>query len=227
MQELFDFIANFVSRPDKVLMDFINNYGNWIYVLLFVIIFAETGLIIASFIMPFLPGDALIFAIGMIAANDEQAHLHIEYIVPLLMLAAILGDNVNYFVGKRFGNWLLANPGKFYIQPQHIEKATKFFNENGKKAIIIARFMPVVRTIIPFICGTTKLEYRTFITYSFIGAVLWVGVVSMLGYFLGGFKFVQDNLEMFIFGIIIAANLPLITRILKAQFTKIKSRKSK
>jgi membrane-associated protein len=220
MQEIFDFIANFVSRPDKVLMDFINNYGNWIYVFLFLIIFAETGLIVASFIMPFLPGDALIFAIGMIAANDNQQHLHIEYIIPVLMLAAILGDTVNYYVGSRFGNWLLANPGKFYIQPKHIQKATDFFNEHGKKAIIIARFMPVVRTIIPFICGTTKLDYRTFITYSFIGAVLWVGVISMLGYFLGGFAIVQNNLEYFIFGIIIAANLPLITRLVKGRFFK-------
>lgn len=223
MQEIFDFIANFVSRPDKVLMDFINNYGNWIYVFLFVIIFAETGLIIASFIMPFLPGDALIFAIGMIAANDSQNHLHIEYIIPILMVAAILGDTVNYYVGSRFGNWLLANPGKFYIQPKHIEKATQFFNEHGKKAIIIARFMPVVRTIIPFICGTTRLDYRTFITYSFIGAVLWVGVISMLGYFLGGFAFVQNNLEYFIFGIIIAANLPLISRLVKGKFSKSKT----
>lgn len=220
MQEIFDFIANFVSRPDKVLMDFINNYGNWIYVFLFFIIFAETGLIVASFIMPFLPGDALIFAVGMIAANDQQNHLHIEYIIPLLMLAAILGDTLNYYVGSRFGKWLLEHPGKFYIQPQHIEKATQFFEEHGKKAIIIARFMPVVRTIIPFICGTTKLNYTTFITYSFIGAVLWVGVISILGYFLGGFTFVQNNLEYFIFGIIIAANLPLITRLLKSRFSK-------
>ena len=220
MQEILDFIANFVSRPDKVLMDFINNYGNWIYVFLFLIIFAETGLIIASFIMPFLPGDALIFAVGMIAANDQQNHLHIEYIIPLLMVASILGDTLNYYVGSRFGSWLLANPGKFYIQPKHIEKATQFFEEHGKKAIIIARFMPVVRTIIPFICGTTKLNYRTFITYSFIGAVLWVGVISLLGYFLGGFKFVQDNLEYFIFGIIIAANLPLIMRLFKSRFSK-------
>lgn len=223
MQEILDFIANFVSRPDKVLMDFINNYGNWIYVFLFVIIFAETGLIIASFIMPFLPGDALIFAVGMIAANDQQNHLHIEYIIPLLMVAAILGDTLNYYVGSRFGSWLLANPGKFYIQPKHIEKATQFFDEHGKKAIIIARFMPVVRTVIPFICGTTKLEYKTFITYSFIGAVLWVGVISMLGYFLGRFSFVQNNLEYFIFGIIIAANLPLIIRLVKSRFSKSKT----
>src|SRR5690606_13101334 len=220
MQEILDFIANFVSRPDRVLMDFINHYGYWIYVFLFFIIFAETGLIVASFIMPFLPGDALIVAVGMSAANDQQNHLHIEYIIPLLMMAAILGDTLNYYVGSRFGRWLLAHPGRFYIQPKHIEKATQFFEEHGQKAIIIARFMPVVRTIIPFICGTTKLNYSTFITYSFIGAVLWVGVISLLGYFLGGFTFVQNNLEYFIFGIIIAANLPLIARLLKSRFSK-------
>lgn len=220
MQQIIEFLTNFVSRPDKVLNNFIENYGNWIYVILFLIIFTETGLIIASFLMPFLPGDALIFAIGMVAANDEQQHLHLEYIVPLLMVAAILGDNVNYFVGYKFGNWLLANPGKFRIKPNHIEKANRFFNEHGKKAIIIARFMPVVRTIIPFICGTSRVDYKTFLLYSFIGAFLWVGIVSILGYYLGTYEFVQQNLEYFIFGIILAANSPLIIRLLKAKFSK-------
>lgn len=220
MQELFDFIANFVSRPDKVIMEFINSYGYWVYIFLFLIIFAETGLIVMSFIMPFLPGDALIFAIGMIAASDEQNHLHIEYIIPLLMLAAILGDNVNYYVGRKFGNWLLANPNKFFLKQQHIDKATAFFDEHGKKAIIIARFMPVVRTIIPFICGTTRLNYKTFITYSIIGAFLWVGLISILGYILGQNDIVKNNLEIFIFGIILAANLPLILRLLKSKFSK-------
>lgn len=220
MQDLIEFITKFVSRPDQVLFDFINQYGNWIYLLLFAIIFAETGLIIASFIMPFLPGDALIFAIGMIAANDKQAHLHIEYIVPLLILAALLGDNLNYYLGTRFGRWLYSHPNNFFVKPHHLRKATHFFNEHGKKAIIIARFMPVVRTIIPFVCGTAKLSYPTFLTYSFIGAVLWVGVISTLGYFLGGFDFVQKNLEFFILGIILVANLPLITRIVKAQIAK-------
>lgn len=224
MLSIIEFFTNFVQRPDKVIMDFINTYGYWIYVLLFVIIFAETGLIVMSFIMPFLPGDALIFAIGMIAASDDQNHLHIEYIIPLLMVAAILGDNLNYYIGSRFGNWLLSNPNKFFIKEKHLAKATDFFNENGKKAIIIARFMPVVRTIIPFICGTTRLDYKTFITYSFIGAVLWVGAISMLGYFLGQFTIVKNHLELFIFGIIIAANLPLIFRIVKAQFTKNKTK---
>ncbi len=218
MQDFFEFITNFVSRPDKVLMDFIAVYGYWIYFILFVIIFAETGLIVASFIMPFLPGDALIFAIGMIAANDQQNHLHIEYIIPLLMAAAILGDNVNYFVGRKFGNWLLEHPGKFKIKPDHLDKATRFFNENGKKAIVIARFMPVVRTIIPFVCGTTRVDYKTFLIYSLLGAFLWVGLISVLGYFLGTYDFVQRNLEYFIIGIIVAANSPMIFRFIKKRF---------
>ncbi len=220
MQSIIEFITNFVQRPDKVLMDIIASYGYWIYAILFVIIFAETGLIIMSFIMPFLPGDALIFSIGMIAANDEQNHLHIEYIIPLLMVAAILGDNVNYFVGKKFGNWILRKEDSFFLKKRHLDKATAFFNDHGKSAIIIARFMPVVRTIIPFICGTTHLRYRTFITYSFIGAVLWVGAISLLGYTLGQFDIVKNNLEKFIVGIIVLANMPLIIRIVKAQFNK-------
>lgn len=223
MQEIFNTIADFVSRPDKVLLDFINAYGSWIYVFLFLIIFAETGLIVASFLMPFLPGDALIFAVGMISANQEQQTLHIEIIIPLLMLAAILGDTLNYYVGKRFGNWLIENPNKFFIKPSHIKQASDFLDQHGQKAIIIARFMPVVRTIVPFICGTTKLNYSTFIKYSFLGAVLWVGVISLLGYFFGGFEFVQKNLELFIFGIIIAANLPLIIRLFSRLFSKNKS----
>lgn len=220
MQQLIEFLTKFVSRPDAVLMEFIAAYGYWIYVALFLIIFAETGLIIASFLMPFLPGDALIFAIGMIAANEQQNHLHIHYIIPLLMVAAILGDNLNYYVGRKFGSWLMANPGKFYIKPEHINKATDFFNHHGKKAIIIARFMPVVRTIIPFVCGTTRVDYKTFLFYSFIGAFLWVGIVSILGYFLGTYDFVQHNLEYFIIGIIIAANSPLLIRLIKAKLSK-------
>lgn len=220
MQPLIEFLSNFVQRPDKVIMQMIETYGYWIYAILFAIIFAETGLIIMTFVMPFLPGDALIFSIGMIAANDEQNHLHIEYIIPLLLFAAVLGDNVNYYVGKKFGHWILNKEDSFFLKKKHLNKATDFFHENGKKAIIIARFMPVVRTIIPFICGTTNLHYRTFLTYSFIGALLWVGAISVLGYTLGGFTIVQQHLEKFIFGIILAANMPLILRIVKAQFAK-------
>lgn len=220
MQEVFDFLTQFVSRPDQIIMNLIDTYGYWIYVFLFLIIFAETGLIVAAFLMPFLPGDALIFAIGMIAASDAQNHLHLEFIIPLLMFAALLGDNVNYYIGRRFGDWIKANPGKFFIKSKHLNKATKFFEFHGQKAIIIARFMPVIRTIVPFVCGSAKFDYKMFLKYSFIGAILWVGVIASLGFLLGKNKFVQENLELFIFGIIIFANLPLIVRLIKNRFSK-------
>jgi membrane-associated protein len=209
--DFFDFIIKFISQPDVVLGEIINNYGNWVYAFLFIIIFAETGLIILTFLMPFLPGDALIFAIGMIAANNQ---INFSVIIPLLMIAAILGDNVNYFVGKRFGNYILNNDSKFFIKEKHIIKAKEFFERNGKQSIIIARFVPVVRTIVPFLCGTTGVPYRTFLLYSLFGAFMWVGLIGTIGYFLGTFEFVKTHLGKFIIGIIVLANMPLIKQLL-------------
>lgn len=208
--EFLDYIFKALSKPDEIISLLINKYHNWVYGILFLIIFAETGLIVMSFIMPFLPGDALIFAIGMIAAKGE---LDIYLILPLLIVAALLGDNANYFVGKRFGNWILNREDSFLIKKLHIEKAKAFFDEKGKNAIIIARFIPVVRTIVPFICGTTNFSYKIFLLYSFIGAVLWVGCIGVLGYFLGQFQFVKDNLDKFILLIIFIANIPLLKQI--------------
>jgi len=211
MSDIFDFIIRFITQPDIVLGEVIATYGDWVYIFLFFIIFAETGLIVLTFIMPFLPGDALIFAIGMIAANNQIAF---NFIIPLLMLAAILGDNVNYFVGNKFGNYILNNDSKFFIKEKHITKAKDFFDRNGKQSIIIARFVPVVRTIVPFLCGTTRVPYKTFLLYSLIGAVLWVGIIGTVGYFLGTFEFVKTHLGKFIIGIIVLANLPLIRQLL-------------
>jgi membrane-associated protein len=218
--DFLDYILKALSKPDEIISLLINKYDNWIYVILFFIIFAETGLIIMSFIMPFLPGDALIFAIGMIAAKGE---LDIYIIIPLLIFAAMLGDNVNYIVGKKFGSWILNREKKFLIKPSHINKAKEFFDQKGKNAIIMARFIPVVRTIVPFICGSTNFTYKIFLLYSFIGAVLWVGCIAILGYFLGQFQFVKDNLDKFIILIIILANFPLIKQI----FLNFKNKKKK
>ena len=142
--------------------------------------------------MPFLPGDALIFAIGMIAANNQ---INFSVIIPLLMIAAILGDNVNYFVGKRFGNYILNNDSKFFIKEKHLNKAKEFFERNGKQSIIISRFVPVVRTIVPFLCGTTGVPYRTFLLFSLFGAFMWVGLIGTIGYFLGTFEGGEQKLE--------------------------------
>ena len=210
LESIWNFIIDFVSKPDRVLLSIIDKYNNWVYVFLFVIVFAETGLIIASFLMPFLPGDALIFTIGLLAQEES---LNIWIVIPLLMFAAILGDNVNYYVGKRFGDYIMNSEKDRFIKKSHIEKAKDFFDKNGKNSIIIARFVPVVRTIVPFLCGSTKVKYSTFLTFSIIGAFLWVGVIGLLGYNLGKIEWVKENLDLMIWGIIILANIPLIKQI--------------
>ena len=178
LESIWNFIIDFVSKPDQVLLSIIEKYNNWVYVFLFAIIFAETGLIVASFLMPFLPGDALIFTIGLLSQEES---LNIWIVIPLLMFAAVLGDNVNYYVGKRFGDYIMNSDKDRFIKKSHIQKAKDFFDKNGKNSIIIARFVPVVRTIVPFLCGSTKVKYSTFLTFSIIGAFLWVGVIGLLG----------------------------------------------
>ena len=210
LESIWNFIIDFVSKPDQVLLSIIEKYNNWVYVFLFAIIFAETGLIVASFLMPFLPGDALIFTIGLLSQEES---LNIWIVIPLLMFAAVLGDNVNYYVGKRFGDYIMNSEKDRFIKKKHIEKAKDFFDKNGKNSIIIARFVPVVRTIVPFLCGSTKVKYSTFLTFSVIGAFLWVGVIGLLGYNLGKIEWVKENLDLMIWGIIILANIPLIKQI--------------
>lgn len=208
--DLIDLVLKFLSQPDQILSKLIEKYDNWIYAILFFLVFAETGLIVMSFLMPFLPGDALIFAIGMIAARGE---LNIVIIIPLLIFAALLGDNLNYYVGKKFGHYILNSEKTFLIRKSHILRAQKFFEKNGRNSIIIARFIPVVRTIVPFLSGATYVPYKTFLKFSLIGAVLWVAVISLLGYFLGQIEYVKDHLEKFIILIIIIANIPLLKQI--------------
>ena len=210
LESIWSFLLDFVSKPDQVLLAIIEKYHNWVYVFLFLIIFAETGLIIASFLMPFLPGDALIFTIGLLA---QEGSLNIYLVIPLLIFAAILGDNLNYYVGNRFGDYIMTSEKDFFIKKKHLEKAKDFFDKNGKNSIIIARFVPVIRTIVPFLCGSTKVKYSTFLSFSMIGAVLWVGVIGLLGYNLGKIEWVKENLDLMIWGIIILANIPLIKQI--------------
>lgn len=211
LESIWSFLLDFVSKPDQVLLAIIEKYNNWVYVFLFLIVFAETGLIIASFLMPFLPGDALIFTIGLLA---QEGSLNIYLVIPLLIFAAILGDNLNYYVGKRFGDYIMNSEKDFFIKKKHLEKAKDFFDKNGKNSIIIARFVPVIRTIVPFLCGSTKVKYSTFLSFSMIGAFLWVGVIGLLGYNLGKIQWVKDNLDYMIWGIIILANIPLIKQLL-------------
>lgn len=205
-----DFLLDLIFNIDTQLADFITTYDQWIYVILFAIIFVETGLVI----MPFLPGDSLLFAVGMFAA---QGALDIYVCIVLLLIAAILGDACNYYIGKYLGekimNWRFR--GKKIVKEEHLEKTHQFYDQHGSKTIIIARFVPFVRTFAPFVAGIGKMKYKTFFTFNVVGALLWVVGVTLLGYFLGNIPFIKDNFEKVVFIIIFISILPIIISFIK------------
>ncbi len=173
------------------------------YLVLFLIIFLETGLIV----FPFLPGDGLLFSAGVIAASSG---MNIMILVPILILAAITGNHFNYGIGKLIGNSIEHSPKKFvrkYMVPSII-KTRNFYNKHGKKSIIIGRFFPVIRTYIPFLAGTVKFDYPVFGTYTIIGSVIWVPFFTLSGYFLGEFTWIKDNFELVFLGLIIVTLIP-------------------
>lgn len=196
------------------LKDWIGEYGVWIYGILFLIVFVETGLVV----MPLLPGDSLLFAAGALAASDGS--LNIAILIPLLMAAALLGDNTNYFIGKFFGNLIKSKEKILFLKKQHIEKTEAYYDKYGGKTVIIARFIPIVRTVAPFVAGAGSMQYRKYIVNCILGAVLWVGGVTTLGYLLGRNKLVQENFELVIFGIIGISVLPIIIEAIRARMGK-------
>lgn len=206
--ELIDFILHI----DKHLSEFIMQYNNWVYLFLFLIIFVETGLVV----MPFLPGDSLLFVVGIFAA---QGALNIWWCISLLLAAAVLGDACNYYIGKYVGhhilNWKLF--GKQLVKPGHLKKTQLFYENHGSKTIIIARFVPLVRTFAPFVAGVGKMKYRIFLTYNVIGGFLWVVGLSLAGYFLGQVDFIYNNFEKVIFLIIFLSVLPVIFAFIKSK----------
>lgn len=214
MEYLKDFLDFFLHLDDK-LLEMINTYGNWTYGILFAIIFVETGLII----MPFLPGDSLLFAAGAFAAAGS---LNMGIIIGLLFIAAVLGDTVNYSVGKILG--IRATKvklfGKNLVKEEHLDKTHAFFEKYGPKAIIIARFVPIVRTFAPFVAGVGSMTYGKFITYNIVGGALWVAGISLVGYLFGQTPWVKENFEIVVFGIIFISIVPIIIEFLKHRFAK-------
>lgn len=185
----------------------VNTFGLWTYALLFLIIFCETGLVI----MPFLPGDSLLFAIGIITASTN---LDVHLIVFILAFGAILGDNVNYWIGHFFGEKLF-QPNAKILKTSHLEKTHQFFDKYGAKAIIIVRFIPIIRTFTPFAAGMGKMPYRRFITLSIIAAFIWVGLLTYLGYFFSNISFMQENFSYLVIAIIFVSITPVIIEIIK------------
>lgn len=210
MHEILDL---FLNLPDH-LRTFISNNGNLVYGLLFLIVFCETGLVIT----PFLPGDSLLFAIGAIAA-DPASNLNIWIAAIILLVAAILGDTVNYWIGRRFGSWMMRKFPKI-VKPSHIEKTNEFFVRYGGKTIIIARFVPIVRTFAPFVAGTGEMDYRRFMFFNVIGAVLWVGLILPCGWFFGNIPIIKANFELVVLGIIGISILPMVIEIARAKMKK-------
>lgn len=221
--ELIHSFLDFFLHLDEYLHVLISDYGNWIYLILFFIIFVETGLVV----MPFLPGDSLLFAAGAFCAGvvneaGEVAHLNLWIILSLLLVAAILGDATNYFIGKKLGlkilKWNIR--GRQLVNQKYIDQTHDFFEKHGSKTIIIARFVPIVRTFAPFVAGIGEMTYGKFIRYNVVGGTLWVFMLTLLGYFFGNLEFVRNNFEIVIFGIIGISFLPVIFEILKAKFSK-------
>ena len=206
-------IINFILHIGEHLQQIVNDYGSWVYAVLFAIVFCETGLVI----LPFLPGDSMLFAAGSIAA---MGGMNIFVLVGLLILAAVLGDFVNFEIGKHFGQKLFSNPNSRIFKPQYLQKTQDYYAKYGGRTIIIARFVPIVRTFAPFVGGMGQMPYREFIKYNLVGAVLWVTSFTLLGYFFGGLQIVKNNFSLFLIGIIVVSVLPMVIEVWRAKTKK-------
>ncbi len=197
-------IISFILHLDGHLAALVASYGTWVYGFLFLIIFLETGLVIT----PFLPGDSLLFVAGAMAAVGD---FNIWLLLIILSVAAILGDTVNYAMGKYFGEKVFSK----FIKKEHLEKTQNFFDKYGKKTIILARFVPIIRTFAPFVAGVGKMHYFTFLSFNIIGALVWVSLFTLSGFFFGNLPIVKENLGFIILGIIFVSLLPILFEYLK------------
>lgn len=209
---LIAYIINFILHIDVHLGELIASYGPFVYAILFVIIFVETGLVF----VPFLPGDSLLFAAGAFAALGS---LNPFLVFGLLALAAVLGDTANYWIGHFFGQAIIANP-KLPLNQSHIDKTNKFFDKHGGKTILLARFVPIVRTFAPFVAGVGKMHYGKFISYNLIGGVSWVALFTFAGYFFGNVPFVKHNFSLVILLIIAISLVPMAWELLSHKLKK-------
>ncbi len=208
-------LVDFILHIDKHLAQIIIDYGWVTYLILFLIVFCETGLIVT----PFLPGDSLLFATGALCvahADRPGGNLNIFIIVPLLLVAAILGDAVNYAVGFKVGPGFLEKDKIRFIKKEHLLRTQRFYDKHGGKTIILARFMPIVRTFAPFVAGIGRMQYRRFALFNVTGAIAWVLSFSVLGFFFGNLPIVKKNFTYVIFGIIILSVMPIVFEAFKA-----------
>ena len=204
--ELLTSLIDIVLHLDAHLLAMTQQYGMWVYAILFLIIFCETGLVVT----PFLPGDSLLFVAGALCG---MAALQIEIVIPLLVMAAICGDNTNYWIGRLVGSKLL-NRTKL-IKPEHLKRTHAFYEKHGGKTILLARFLPIIRTFAPFVAGVGLMQYRLFITFSVLGSLLWIGSLTFAGYLFGNIPMVKNNLTLIIIGIMAVTLLPAIMEVIR------------
>ena len=201
-------LVNFILHIGEHLQELVNNYGNWIYAILFAIVFCETGLVV----LPFLPGDSMLFAAGTIAAVGD---MNIFVLIGLLIVAAVLGDFVNFEIGKHFGQKLFSNPNSKIFKQSYLQKTHDYYEKYGGRTIIIARFIPIVRTFAPFVGGMGNMNYAQFARYNIVGAVLWVVSFTTLGYFFGQLPFVKEHFSWIMIAIIVISVVPMIVEIIR------------
>jgi membrane-associated protein len=206
--DLLKKLVDIALHLNQYLDGWVKEYGLWIYLILFLIIFCETGLVVT----PFLPGDSLLFTVGALAALPNGLNLLVAFTV--MTIAAILGDSVNYWIGKAGGEALAVRYPKL-IKPEHLTRTHEFYERYGGKTIIIARFVPIIRTFAPFVAGIGKMTYTRFMTYNVTGALLWMGTLLPAGYFFGNLPVVRKNFSLVILVIIILSILPAVIEILR------------
>jgi membrane-associated protein len=209
MMPIFEFLKDIFLNLDKIMEVWIHDYQHWTYLILFVIIFCETGFVVT----PFLPGDSLLFMAGTIAARETHP-LNILIVVLLLMTAAFSGDNTNYFIGRFLGMKVYEKNYKL-IRKEYLDRTHLFYEKHGGKALIIARFMPIIRTFAPFVAGVGTMTYTRFFSFSIIGNIIWVNLFAWGGFFFGNITFVQKHFSFVILGIIIISLLPVIFTVIK------------
>lgn len=206
--ELLTSFLQIVLHLDTHLLALTQEYGGWVYAILFLIIFSETGLVFA----PFLPGDSLLFVAGALCGLGA---LELKMLLPILMLAAFLGDNTNYWVGRILGLKLVAQVGPRFLKPAHLEKTQVFYADHGGKTIIFARFLPIVRTFAPFVAGIGLMTYRVFVAFSALGSIAWISSFVLLGFFFGNIPFIKNNLTVMVLAIVLISFLPAIRQFIR------------
>jgi membrane-associated protein len=218
LMDWFEKFLNIILHLNLYLPQVAHTYGSWIYALLFLIIFAETGLVVT----PFLPGESLLFAVGTLTAQEDT--LNFPFIVFLLTLAGILGNTANYWIGNKIGKKLFSNPQSRIFNQKHLEQTHAFYERHGAKTIMLSRFIPLIRTFAPFVAGMGSMSYGKFFAYNVIGAFVWVFGIVLLGHFFGNIPYVQKNFSLVILAIVVVSMIPFALEILRSWLGRSKAK---